>query len=109
MKQKWAVAVAFLSGFILVCWDVPLFVYRALMETTAPFSDVILDRGKRRPAVLQNRLSWFSEKGDFSCYLALSALKFPGCLDGVLLRLTRGHVFANVDGTQQHADPLLTR
>lgn len=40
MKQKraWgsAVAVAFLSGFIPVCWDVPLFVYRALMETTAP-------------------------------------------------------------------------
>lgn len=70
-------------------------------------STFLRSRGRRHPG---RRRDGFQEMDTFSCYLSLSlSLTFPGCLDGVLLRFTRGHVLANVDGPQQHSDPLLTR
>lgn len=68
-------------------------------------STFLRSRGRRHPGW---RRDGFQEMYAFSFYLSLS-LTFPGCLDGVLLRFTRGHVLANVDGPQQHSDPLLTR
>lgn len=86
------------------------------MDTTAPFqgADSRCRSGSRRDSSggpRDPRELVVRKKGrEFSRYLVLSPLgdlKFLSCLDDVLLRFARGHVFANVDGTQQHADPLL--